>query len=70
MLQALDENYFPLVIQHIDMITKEPTDIEFFYSLEVRNYCAFTINDTNNLIYEYGQTLKQVQKVLQMMAEY
>lgn len=70
LLQALDDNYFPLVITKMDMITQVPTDIAFFYSLEVRNYCGFTISDTNNLIYEYSATLKQVKKVLEMMKNY
>lgn len=67
LLQALDNNYFPLLLGELDMLTQKPTDPDFFYDLKIKNYCAYTMSDTNNLITEYKQAIKQVSKILQMM---
>ena len=70
LLQALDDNYYPDLFDHLDIITMRPTDIDFFYSLKIRNSCAFTINDTNNIKSEYQSALQQIQKLLELMEEY
>jgi hypothetical protein len=67
LLQALDNNYFPMILSKMDMLTQQPTDPDFFYGLEVKNYAAYTMNDTNNINYEYKRAIKQVSKILQMM---
>ena len=43
-LQALDDNYFPMLLTKVDMIEFKAIDPSFFYDLEIKNYCAhFTL---------------------------
>ncbi len=65
--QALDNNYFPMIATKLDMTNLHTPYPDFFYSLVMKNYCAYTINDTNMLINQYKQALKQVNKLLKMI---
>lgn len=66
-LQALDDNYFPMLLTKLDYIEFEAVDPEFFYGIEIRNYCAYTINETNQHIGNYQVALKQVGKVAELI---
>lgn len=70
LLQALDQNYFPLILNKADMVTQKTADPDFFYTLEVKNYCAFVINDTSQHQKLYERALKQVNKLLDMIEAY
>ncbi|MFY0686684.1 MAG: hypothetical protein JXQ90_05945 [Cyclobacteriaceae bacterium] len=69
LLKALDENYFPLLLSEVDMLTQKPVREDFYYSLPIRNYCVYTINDTNNHINEYKLGVRQIQKLLSLIDE-
>ncbi|MEQ9403131.1 MAG: hypothetical protein RIM99_06080 [Cyclobacteriaceae bacterium] len=69
-LQALDDNYFPMILGKRDMISGEVLDPDFFYSIRIKNYAAFTLNDTSQHIQQYKYALKQIVKLLDLMNEY
>jgi len=66
-LQALDDNYFPILLSKVDMIDFKAMDSDYFYGIEIKNYCAFTLNETSQHIgnYEYAQS--QVNTVMQLI---
>jgi hypothetical protein len=67
LLQALDDNYFPLILNKVDMVAQTPIDPDFFYSIEVKNYCAFSINDTQQHNQFYKSAIKQLNKLFLLM---
>lgn len=62
-LQALDDNYFPMLLTKVDMIEFETIDPDYFYGIEMKNYCAYTLNETSQHIRTYEYAQKQVEKV-------
>lgn len=66
-LQALDDNYFPTLFRKIDKINNKPIDIDFFYSIEQKNYAHFALNETNQHIQSYKDALKQVVKLIKLI---
>ena len=67
LLQALDENYFPMLLTKMDWSLYRPVEPEFFYGLEIKNYCAFTLNETSQHIATYQIAQKQISKVMQLI---
>ena len=67
LLQALDENYFPMLLSNMDWTVYRPVVPEFFFGLEIKNYCAFTLNETSQHIDTYKRTQKQISKVIQLI---
>jgi hypothetical protein len=63
-LQALDDNYFPILLNKMDMVEFRAIDPDFFYGIEIKNYCAFTLNETNQQNQTYKQALKQIDKLM------
>ena len=68
-LKALDENFFPRMMQHIDMRTGAVVDSEFLYSIQNRNFIGFAISDTKSHTDEYKVAASQIEKLLAMMVE-
>ena len=66
-LQALDENYFPMLLSNVDMMEFKAVDSSFFYSLEIKNYCAFTLSETKIHIGMYARTKDQVNAVIELI---
>lgn len=62
-LDALDENYFPMLISKVDMTATKAVDADFFYSTEMKNYCAYTLNETRRHIATYRNTQEQIARV-------
>jgi hypothetical protein len=62
-LQALDDNYFPMLLTNLDMVEFKATDPNFFYSVEIKNYCAFTLDETSQHIRTYKYAQNQVEKL-------
>lgn len=54
LLQALDDNYFPMLLTKVEMVKFNTIDTDYFYSLEIRTYCIFTLNETT----QHTQTYK------------
>ena len=46
-----------------------PLDRDLFYSIELKNYCAFTLNETSQHINTYKVTQRQVEKVKKLIDE-
>ncbi len=66
-LQALDDNYFPILLTKVDMTKNKPIDPEFFYSIRVKNYCVFTLNETRQHIRTYKFAQNQVYKLMKII---
>jgi len=66
-LQALDDNYFPMLLTKVDMVAFQTIDPQFFYGLEVKNYCAYTLNETEQHIRTYKVAQEQVSKVMRLI---
>jgi hypothetical protein len=66
-LQALDQNYFPMLLSKVDMIKFQAIDPAFFYEIEIKNYCAYTLNETDQHIRTYKYALGQVDKVTKLI---
>jgi hypothetical protein len=66
-LQALDDNYFPMLLTKVDMLAFEVTDPTFFYGIEIRNYSYYTLNETNQHIRMYKLAQKQASKVMELI---
>jgi len=66
-LQALDDNYFPMLLTKIDMIEFEAVDPSFFYGIEIRNYCSYTLNETSQHINTYKYAKVQVEKLMRLI---
>jgi len=68
-LQALDDNYFPMLLTKVDMIEFKAIDPSFFYDLEIKNYCAYTLNETSQHINSYKYAQAQVDKLTRLIEE-
>jgi len=66
-LQALDDNYFPMLLSRVDMVEFKALEPNFFYGVEIKNYSAFTINETSQHIQRYKSAQIQVDKVLRLI---
>ncbi len=66
-LDALDENYFPMLISKVDITELKAINKDFFYGTEMKNYCAFTLNETNRHIKNYERAQSQVTKVMKLI---
>lgn len=66
-IKALDENFFPMMLDKVDMLTGTINDPSYLYSTINRNYIGFAISDTRSHINEYKRASKQIQKLLAMM---
>lgn len=66
-LHALDDNYFPMLLTKVDMIEFKAVEPDFFYGVEIKNYCGFTLNETSQHIQMYQLAQNQVQKVMQLI---
>ena len=69
LLQALDDNYFPMLLSKVDMIEFHAVDPDFFYGVEIKNYCVFTLNETSQHIQTYEYAQKRVKKVMDLIDE-
>jgi len=60
-VQALDDNLYPLLYESYDMITEEITDSEFFKSTKCTNFVAFTLDSTSQMndLYKYSKRLAE-----------
>jgi hypothetical protein len=56
-----------MLLIKVDLMEFKPLDPDFFYGVEIKNYCAFTINETSQHIrnYKYAQT--QVEKIMRLI---
>lgn len=59
-LQTQDEGYFPVLLSKVDMEKFKAVDIDFFYGLQMKNYCAYNLNETSI----HFQSKKQVEKLI------
>ena len=68
-LQALDDNYFPMLLTKVDMVTFKAVDPNFFYDIEIKNYAVFTLSETRQHIRTYKYAQKQVHKLMELIGE-
>jgi len=68
-LQALDDNYFPMLLSRVDMMAFKAVDPGFFFSVEVKNYCAFALNETSLHIQNYKYAQRQVDRIMQLVGD-
>lgn len=68
-LQALDNNYYPMVMAKSDLIENKMIDEEFYYGVSFKNWVAYTYNDSNNMRSGYSSNLKQVRKIISIIDE-
>lgn len=68
-LQALDNNYYPMVMTKSDIIENKMIDEDFYYGVSFKNWVAYTYNDTNNMRNGYASSLKQVRKIISIIDE-
>jgi hypothetical protein len=66
-LQALDDNYFPMLISKVDMMEMKAIDPEYFYSVEITNYCGFTLSETARHLKNYQYAQNQVNEVMSLI---
>lgn len=66
-LQALDQNYFPMLLSKVDMIEFKAIDPDYFYGVEIKNYNVFTINETDQHIRMYKYARQQASRVLEVI---
>lgn len=66
-LDALDENYFPMLLSKIDMSAFKVVDEAFFYGIEIKNYSAFTLSEISRHIKVYKSAQSQVGKVIKLI---
>jgi len=66
-LQALDDNFFPMLLTKVDMIKFKAVDPNFFYGIQIKNYCAFTLNETKQHIRTYKYAQKQIYKLIKVI---
>ncbi|MEQ9297041.1 MAG: hypothetical protein RIF33_00685 [Cyclobacteriaceae bacterium] len=51
--QALDDNYFPFLIQNVDYTTFTPVNDDFHNSLTLKNFFMYTVNDLGSHVSSY-----------------
>lgn len=66
-LHALDDNYFPMLLTKVDMIEFKAVDPDFFYGVEIKNYCGYTLDETSQHIQNYMKAQSQVNKVIKLI---
>jgi len=67
LLQALDDNFFPLLHTKVDISEFKVVDPDFLYGLEVKNFMAFTLNETSQHISNYTHAQNQINKVMELL---
>lgn len=68
-LNALDENYFPLLVKNVDYSTGELQNPSFVTNIQVKNYIMYTINDLGTHLQWYAiakQRSESIKSALQM----
>ncbi len=68
-LEALDQNYFPMLLTKVDMVNLVAVDEEFFYSTLIKNYAAYALDETERHIQVYNYAQKQVFKLMKLIDE-
>lgn len=63
-IDALDNNYFPILMRKYDMITGNVVEPEYFESAEFRNTIMFNLNEINTLVSFYKRALEKVNKLI------
>ncbi|MCA6075094.1 DUF6090 family protein [Fulvivirga sedimenti] len=66
-LQALDDNYFPMLLRQVDMSNLEVADPDFFYGIEIRNYTIFALNETDQHINSYNHAQRQIGNLMTLI---
>ena len=66
-LQALDDNYFPMLLSKVDMVKFKAIEPDFFYDIEMKNYAVFTLNETRQHIRTYRYAQNQVNKLMKLI---
>ncbi len=61
--QALDDNYFPFLIQNVDYTTFKPVNHDFHNSLTLRNFFMYTVNDLGSHVSGYKQAKRTGMKL-------
>jgi len=62
-IDALDRNYFPVLMQKFDMITGDIAEPQYFESPAFRNTLAFNINEINTMLSLYKEALRQIENL-------
>lgn len=57
-IQALDDNYFPFLVENFDYTTFQPANPNFHKSLRLRNFFMYSINDRSSHINAYKNARK------------
>ena len=66
-LQALDDEYIPLLMNQFDIATMRVTDPAFFDNQLFRNFFVYTRQDTNAMIASYGLTRSESLELLELI---
>lgn len=64
-LYALDENYFPVLMRSLDMVTGEVVNPNYFTSTEFKNNMGFTINEITTLTRMYKTAEEKIELILE-----
>lgn len=59
-LSGLDENYFPILMQHLDLVTGEVVNPTYFNSTLFRNNMGFVLNEISTLISLYKNAKQEI----------
>lgn len=64
-LDALDGNYFPILMRNLDMVTGQVVNPGYFTSTEFKNNMGFIINEVSTLIRMYKNANDKINSLLE-----
>lgn len=64
-LDALDGNYFPVLMRNLDMVTGQVVNPGYFTSTEFKNNMGFVINEVSTLIRMYNTANDKINSLLE-----
>lgn len=62
-MDALDRNYFPVLMAKYDMITGKVFDESYFESPDFKNTLAFNLNEINTMLKFFGDAVKHIERL-------
>ena len=68
-LQALDDEYIPLMMQTFDIATMQVSDPALFDSQMFRNFFVYTKQDTSTMVYVYREARAEAEALLALLPE-
>ena len=66
-IQAMDDEYIPILMRSFDLVENRVTDPDVFNNQVFRNFFAFALNDTSNRLRAYVAAKKMAEELLALI---